>query len=611
MKILFPRIFSSTTPKGIVSILIAFYSLSVNAQTITTIAGNGTTGFSGDGGLATSAQMNGTNGIAFDALGNIYFCDVFNNRIRKISPSGTITTVAGDGSITYAGDGVLATATGLFNPDRITLDAAGNLFIADQYNYCIRKVNPSGIITTVAGTGSVFYNGDGIPATTANLFNPSGIVVDAAGNLYIADVQNHRIRMIDASGIITTIAGNGTSGFSGDGGLATSAQLDAPYSMTFDGAGNLYIADYFNNRIRKVNTAGIITTVVGNGVGGYGGDGGPATAAALNLPTEVAFDSNGNMFIADKSNNRIRVVNTAGIITTLAGNGTSGYNGDNIQASLAELNLPFFVICDAAGDVYIGDSFNNRIRKVTMPQCTGIISASSATICSGNSTTLSAVFGVTNNTYTWSPGSFNTASISISPTITTIYTLYSSTTNTGATCRSITTKTINVVPTPTLTLSPVTTTICRGQTATIVAIGASTYTWLPVNSTFSTIVVNPISTTIYTLAGSNALGCSGTSKTAIVVVAICASVEENNTQSGSLLTIYPNPSTGKISIQVNEINKEYYLIIHDALGREVKKVSLNSLQTDIDLTNYENGLYFISLTDGVKNKFTRRIVKNW
>ena len=221
----------------------------------------------------------------------------------------------------------------------MAVDASGNLYIADTGNNRIRKVSATGIITTVAGNGSAGYSGDGGPATSAQLDGPEGVAVDGSGNLYIADTCNNRIRKVSATGIITTVAGNGSAGYSGDGGPATSAQLSLPAGVAVDGSGNLYIADSGNNRIRKVSATGIITTVAGNGSPGYSGDGGPATSAQLNQPAGVAVDASGNLYIADSSNNRIRKVSATGIITTVAGNGFDGYSGDGGPATSAATQL--------------------------------------------------------------------------------------------------------------------------------------------------------------------------------------------------------------------------------------------------------------------------------
>ena len=333
---------------------------------ITTVAGNGTWGYSGDGGPATNASFWQPWGVAVDASGNLYIADSADRRIRKVDTYGIITTVAGNGAGGYSGDGGPATNASLCAPLGVAVDASGNLYIADWCNQRIRKVDTSGIITTVAGNGAGGYSGDGGPATNASLWWPSGVAVDASGNLYIAEVGNQRIRRVDTSGIITTVAGNGTAGYSGDGGPATNARLCWPSDVAVDASGNLYIADWYNHRIRKVDTSGIITTVAGNGTASYSGDGGPATNASLRYPHGVAVDVNGNLYIADYDNHRIRTVDPLGIITTVAGNGTEGYSGDGGPATNARLQYPSGVTVDTSGNLYIADRDNHRIRKVSL-----------------------------------------------------------------------------------------------------------------------------------------------------------------------------------------------------------------------------------------------------
>jgi sugar lactone lactonase YvrE/PKD repeat protein len=344
----------------------------VNASgIISTVAGNGTAGYSGDGGAATNAELDNPWGVAVDGSGNLYIADCENNRIRMVNISGIINTVAGNGSLGYSGDGGAATSAKLLFPSGVAVDGSGNLYLADKYNNAIRMVNTSGIINTVADNGTWGYSGDGGAATSAELNCPAGVVLDSSGNLYIADWFNNRIRMVNTSGIISTVAGNGKEGYSGDGEAATNAELDNPGGVTMDGSGNLYIADTRNNRIRMVNTSGIISTVAGGGTGGLG-DGGAATNAELNYPIGVALDSSGNLYIADCYNNLIRMVNkSTGFINTVAGNGTGGYSGDGEAATSAELNCPTGVALDSSGNLYIADTNNNCVRMVNM---SGIIS---------------------------------------------------------------------------------------------------------------------------------------------------------------------------------------------------------------------------------------------
>ncbi len=345
---------------------VSFYFGSVEQPSIETVAGNGTPGFGGDGGAATATRLYGPRGVALDGAGNLYIADWNNHRIRKVDAAGVITTVAGDGTHGSGGDGGAATAAQLRGPAGVALDGAGNLYIADAGNHRIRKVDAAGVITTVAGDERQGYSGDGGAAVAAHLNVPTGVALDGAGNLYIVDALNHRIRKVDAAGVITTVAGDGRQGYGGDGGAATAAQL-TPYGVALDGAGNLYIADERNNRIRKVDAAGVISTVAGDGTEGFGGDGGPATAAQLHWPTGVAVDGAGNLYIGDTNNHRIRKVDySTGVITTVAGTGMNGYSGDGGLPTEAQLNRPTDVALDGAGNLYIADNFNNRIRRVSV-----------------------------------------------------------------------------------------------------------------------------------------------------------------------------------------------------------------------------------------------------
>ncbi len=291
--------------------------------------------------------------------GTLYIADTTNNRIRKVS-GGIISTVAGTGTAGYSGDGGQATSAQLNNPIGVAVDGEGNLYIADLVNARVRKVS-GGVITTVAGTGTAGYSGDGGQATSAQLNTPYGVAVDGQGNVYISDLNNQRIRKV-SGGIITTVAGTGTAGFSGDGGQATSAQLNNPVGVAVDAQGNLYIADIVNQRIRKVS-GGVITTVAGTGTAGYSGDDGQATSAQLNYPIGVAVDAAGSLYVADQANYRVRKV-SGGIIRTVVGTGTQGFSGDGGQAASAQLADPFGLVVDRQGSVYVSDPVNQRVRKI-------------------------------------------------------------------------------------------------------------------------------------------------------------------------------------------------------------------------------------------------------
>jgi sugar lactone lactonase YvrE len=331
---------------------------------IDTVAGGGP-----DGMPAIAANVGTPFGIATDSGFNSYIVSRNNPRVFQVNSTGVLSVVAGNGTSGFSGDGGPATSASLNHPYGVAVDAAGNLLIADTFNNRIRRVDgTTGIITTVAGNGTYGFSGDGGAATSASLSSPVGVAVDAAGNLLVADIGNNRIRRVDGTtGIITTVAGNGTSGFSGDGGPATSASLRAPDGVAVDAAGNLLIADTSNQRIRRVDgTTGIITTVAGNGTYGFSGDGGAATSASLNSPVGVAVDAAGSLLIVDTGNQRIRRVDgTTGIITTVAGNGNQGFSGDGGPATSASLNSPVGVAVDAAGNLLVADTFNDRIRQVS------------------------------------------------------------------------------------------------------------------------------------------------------------------------------------------------------------------------------------------------------
>ena len=343
---------------------------------ITRVAGNSRAGYSGDGGPATSAQLNDPRGVAVDKSGNLFIADYRNARIRKVSSGGIITTVAGDGTCCFSGDGGPATSAQLQTPFGVAVDGSGNLFVSDLYGSRVRKVSPTGIVSTVAGDGSYGLSGDGGPAVSAKLNAPTGVGVDGDGNVFIADYNNRRIRKVSPSGIITTIAGDGTccAWYSGDGGPATNAPLIGPLGLSLDNTGNLFLTDF--GVIREVSPSGIITTVAGGGKcylnpqdnSNRCDDGSPGAAlSAMILPVGVAADGAGNLFIADRPGGTlIRKVSSDGIIHVVAGkSGPCCFSGDRGLATNAQLNDPSSVATDAGGNLYIADSKNGLIRKVS------------------------------------------------------------------------------------------------------------------------------------------------------------------------------------------------------------------------------------------------------
>jgi uncharacterized protein (TIGR03437 family) len=341
---------------------------------LTTLAGNGIANFGGDGGAATAAQLNTPAAVAVDVQGNLYIADSLNNRVRKVAPGGTIGTFAGTGVPGFAVD-FGSPAEAQFNtPEGVGVDPAGTVYIVDTLNSRVRQLAPGGNILTYAGNGNASYFGDGLPANRAAINHPEGIAVDAAGNVYIADTLDNVVRKV-SNGTITTIAGFGPQGFGGDGGPALSARLDRPSAVAVDAAGNVYVTDTGNNRVRKIDPLGVITTVAGNGDTTFGGEGGPAASASLSGPRGVAVDRAGNLYIADTGHNRILKVSTGGTIITIAGNGTCCYSGDGGSAPGAQLNMPRGLWVDAGGSVYVADSGNQAIRMLQQISAARLIGA--------------------------------------------------------------------------------------------------------------------------------------------------------------------------------------------------------------------------------------------
>jgi len=340
--------------------------LSLANNAVTTLAGTGPSGFGGDNVPATSSTLAAPMGVAAAADGRILFTERDSHRVRALA-NGTLTTVAGDGIARFGGDNGPALDATFRLVEGVAADASGNLFVSDSGNNRIRKVDgATGTVTTIAGNGTTLYSVDGVPATVVGLDGPSDVVVDGAGNVIFSDTHHHRVRSVDTSGNIHTVVGNGVAGFGGDGGPATAAQISSPTGLALDSSGALYVADFDNHRIRKVDAAGNIQTVAGDGTGGFNNDGLAATATSLFNPTDVAFDAAGNMFIADMRNQRVRRLDAAsGTIGTIAGTGQDLSSDDFIPAVAATLKFPTDVAVDAQGNVLIADSGSNRIRRVS------------------------------------------------------------------------------------------------------------------------------------------------------------------------------------------------------------------------------------------------------
>lgn len=366
-----PKALLTTRRFILLTLLLVSASLTLAAQSsliIRSPAGSGAYGFGGDNNPAANALLATPSGVAVDGDGNMFIADTYNNRIRKVNAAGVITTYAGTGIGGYTGDGGQATIARIDTPIGIAVDRSGNVYFSDSLNDAVRKVDTTGKITTVAGNGQSGFSGDGGQATAARLSLPQSLIFDGAGNLYICDTFNNRVRKVDTQGIITTIAGNGSAGYSGDGGLATQAKLDTPDGVAVDRLGNVYIADTQNFVVRKVDTSGKISTYAGNGIDGYGGDNGAALQANLSPIRGLAVDASGNLYIGDPGNDRIRRVDTKGKITTVAGNGSTGYNGDAMTATQAWLNEPIGISIDPYGVLYFTDSYGDRVRVLKSNQ---------------------------------------------------------------------------------------------------------------------------------------------------------------------------------------------------------------------------------------------------
>ena len=508
----------------IFTISIVLTALCSRAQIITTIGGNGIAGYSGDGGMATSASINTPQGIVFDTSGNLIFSDYANHRIRKINTAGIITTIAGTGTWAYTGDGGPATAATLSRPTGLAIDNIGNLFIVDPDNNCIRKIDPSGIISTVAGNGIAGFSGDDGPATAAQLNFPYGVVLDNMGSIIIAEKTNNRLRKVDSLGIITTIAGTGSVLFGGDGGPATAASFN-PFGVGIDYAMNLYVIG--NSRIRKINSSGIINTIAGTGALGYSGDGGPATAAQLNNPFSIVVDSFGDIYFPDQANNRIRAINPSGVIKTIAGTGVLGYSGDGGPATAAKMNSPFGIMIDKFGSIYISDQNNNRIRKITCSiPYSGIISGLSS-VCVGSTITL------TNTTTGGIWSSTNAYATVIGGVVTGISagidTINYTTSNDCGTATATATFIVTINPLPIAGTIVGASSLCTGTTTTLTDI-ATGGVWSATNghAIVSGGIVSGITTGVDTIL--------------YIVINSCGAATSSN-----IVTINPSPSAGSIS----------------------------------------------------------------
>jgi sugar lactone lactonase YvrE len=506
----------------------------VSTGIISTYAGNGTEGFSGDGGQATAAELYAPAGLRFDASGNLYIADALNNRIRKVTTAGIISNIAGNGTgagnytctTCYSGDGGQATAAKINNPNDVAVDAHGNVYIADQTNNRVRKVTTAGIISTFAGNGTAGYTGNGGQATAAELNYPAALAFDAAGNLYIADYDNNEIRKVTTAGIISLFAGHisGIGGYGGDGGAASgSALLSGPTGLAFDATGNLYIADAGNSIIRVVNTAGIINLYAGEQttVGSYDGDGYPLLTTTFNYPCGLVFDAAGNLYIADNGNNRIRKP-IACTITTANNPQTICEGGSYLFA------LHTYTATGTYADTL--PTVRGQCDSIIITQLTvnpkPVVTISSPTVCPNNYVHLILTASGA-NTYTWYTGNTPISSPTVAITDTLDYgnanpayngMIYNVVGANTFGCTDTTVITTNQVqPTPTISVVQTNSVICLGSSITYTASGANTYSWstsstgTPIIATTAVISVTPTATANYYAFGTGAANtCTNT-----------------------------------------------------------------------------------------------------
>ncbi len=532
-------------------VLIFFAVTGGKAQIIHTIAGSGLAGFGGDGGPASAAAFNSL-GIAFDANNNLYVCDRGNNRIRVIENTGIVHTIAGTGGAGFFGDGGPASAALLNIPVGVAVDSTGNIYFVDAANYRIRKINTSGIISTIAGTGVNGYNGDGIAATTAQLGNPGTIAVDRTGNVYLT-TESRRIRKIDLSGVITTIAGTAAVGFGGDGGPATDAVLFGPTGLVADGYGDVFIADMQNNRIRKIDAGGMINTIAGNSPAGFSPDGTLASVAHFNYPSQLFLDKHNQIYFTDINNYRIRMIDSTGVLHTVAGNGTMGGMGEGVPATAAQIAAGCPLAFDCAGNLYFDDNGNYRIRKVTYnrrPQFSGGHSQTFSVCDNATHAAINTLLGVVDTdmqqTLTWS--------VTASPAHGTLVAAY-----TASTTGSL------VTPTG---LSYTATTGYSGPDTFKVAV-------TDCDATDTTVV--------YVTVHNCSLGLPG----AVI--------------SESQLMVFPNPTTGNVTcIYTSPTNEPAQIRISSLLGNIFKEATLlPNIPSEIEL-DAPAGVYILSTTGAVK-----------
>lgn len=617
---------------------------SIHAQTIATVAGTGTTGYSGDGGPATAAMISTTFGVTTDTAGNVYLCDAVNNRVRKVSKAGIITTIAGTGAAGYSGDGGSALSATMDFPSGLSRDTSGNLYLSDSHNHVVRKITPSGTITTIAGTGISGFSGDGGPATAAKMTYSDGVYADIFGNVIIPDPGNYRIRKVDAAGIITTICGTGSSGTFGDGGPATSASIINPSDVTVDNSGNVYFTDFFAHTVRKISVSGIITTVAGTGMAGFSGDGGPATAAMLRNPVGIHVDGCGNLYVGDMLNSRVRKITPSGIISTIAGTATAGYSGDGVPASTASLYKPHGVHIDKKGNIYIADRENFRIRKIAtankLPYFKAGLYDTLTITCHAGAFAIDTILTVVDSNkdqyvgydiqsapkhgtlggfpvpYATTGGAVVPSGLTYTPTIG--YSGKDTFTITVVDCFGSVTMPVYVTvhPLPYPGVITGTDSVCPGKKVTLIASGSGG-AWSSSNPTKGTISTTGV-VTAGTVSGIDTIryiatnACGSDTATFLLkvrpLIACIVSVNDIAAGGNDQFTISPNPakSTFMINLSANE-RKDVPVFITNVLGEKIKELTLRTnTDTEVKLAA-PPGIYYIS-TVTTRGRVTAKVL---
>lgn len=605
--------------------LLACISNSYAQYIITTVAGSGSTDFTWPEGVATTIGLNNPYDVYYSPAGRYYI--VHPHGVRMVDAAGMLHNIAGGNTSGYYGDGGPATAALFNNPQGIVGDTAGNLYIADAYNFVIRKINAAGIISTIAGNSTSGYSGDGGAATAAQMGSPRGITIDRIGNIYFTDGGNNCVRKINTSGIISTVAGIGSStyGFSGDGGPATAALMNNPIDVALDTFGNLYIADRGNNRIRKVSASGIIATIAGVMSPGFSGDGGAATLAQIR-PTGIAIDDDGNIFIADNSNNRVRMINSAGVITTIAGNGIAGYSDDLCNATAAKLNRTIEITIDLLGNLYLTDIGNLRIRKLT-PNFVPVFSTGAVhtlTVCKDAPATSINSWLAVNDTNTGQPLAWSALTAPAHGSYAGAYTAFSAggiTVPSGlyytpapgysgfdtfilsvSDCSgSKDTAALYIyVYSPAVGAGVISglDTVCPGNTITLTSTVPGG-TWVATNAaaTVSAGVVMGATAGIDTILYIVNNSCLADTTAHVVEVKDCpTSIATGDLARNQSLRIFPNPNDGSFTISaMQDIDEEVSIIITNLLGENVNETAVRANKESTIKLDVANGVYFLNV----------------